>query len=282
MMGKNPSIEKSSEKSVEKNEKQLAEVYELPNSLDDLSDADELPDEIDDGESTLFMENRPSQEEEGDKYLDSKIEHSDSLENTNSKENDGDDNTNSMVVSTQDVGKDGLPSNSAVEIDGEKYITDDNAKPYQKYDLTNNVWQLMQNEQYELNGYIYQTDDWGRIVSAEGKINVKDGDEGRKTINIDLQDKKLTDQRGHLIGDKFNGDNGIGNLVPMDAKLNESEFKKLENQLKDATKAGCDVYFKIEPQYNDDSKRPDSFMAIYTIDDETRERVFLNQSSQEV
>lgn len=224
MIENKPSVEQSSEKSVEKNEKQLAEAFELPDSLEGLNDADELPDEIDVEE---------------------------------------------------------ISPKSTVEIGGERYKTDDNGRPYQKYDSKNNIWQLMPNEQYILNGYIYHTDDDSRIISAEGKIKIKDGEEGRKAINADLQDKKPTDQRGHLIGDKFNGDNGIGNLVPMDAKLNDGEFKKLENQLKEAAKAGYDVYFKVEPQYNDNSKRPDSFKVTYTIDGEIREKVFLNQSNQE-
>lgn len=170
------------------------------------------------------------------------------------------------------------PPNSTIEIDGVKYKTDDNGKPYQQFDSEKNEWVLMPNAKYELNGHSYETDGLGRIISVEGDIVIKDGD--RKTINTGIPDMKDTDQRGHIIGDKFNGDNGLGNLLPMDAKLNDGDFKKFENELKAAVKAGNDVHVKIEPQYSDDSKRPTSFKVTYTINGVVHEKVFINESKQ--
>ena len=94
--------------------------------------------------------------------------------------------------------------------------------------------------------------------------------------NIGKGDQKMTDDRGHLIGDQFNGSPGLENLVPQDAAINQGEVKALENSLANEVKNGKEVYLKVEPHYSDDSRRPDSFTYIYTIDDETSVKIFRN------
>lgn len=166
-----------------------------------------------------------------------------------------------------------------VDENGDKYKTDDNGNPYQKYNSETVKWELMPNTKYEINGYEYETDEYGHIILAEGKLTPTER-ESRKTITTDVEDKKDTDDKGHLIGDRFDGDNDIGNLLPMDANLNRGEFKKLENELAKAVAEGKEVYIKIEPQYEGDSKRPVSFKVTYTIDGETFEKVFENKPKE--
>lgn len=152
---------------------------------------------------------------------------------------------------------------------------DDNGNEYREGD------ELKPNAEFERNGYHYETDEKGRIVSAEGKLKMRDPDYKRDMEDvrkINSQEYKDTDDRGHLIGHRFGGSDKLENLVPMDAKLNKGDFAKLENTLADAVKDGADVRMKVEPVYEGDSTRPTEFRVSYTIDGEKDAVVFKNRS----
>ena len=64
----------------------------------------------------------------------------------------------------------------------------------------------------------------------------------------------------------MNGDGGIGNLVAMDSKINQSVYKRMENDINIALDGGKDVTTKTEMTYTDDSERPDRLTATVTAD----------------
>lgn len=151
---------------------------------------------------------------------------------------------------------------------------DDNGKIYRDADS------LLPNNEYVKNGYQYKTDNKGRIVSAEGKLQSKDHD-GRSDMPDNMNkvgkgDQKKTDDRGHLIADQFNGSGDIANLVPMNGELNRGDYAKLENKLADAVKAGDDVRFRVDSVYSDNSYRPSEFKVSYRINGEKDTVVFKN------
>lgn len=93
------------------------------------------------------------------------------------------------------------------ELDNRKKYMDDNGNLYR---VENS---LIPNNSYELNGYTYTTDAEGRIASVEGVLHMKDR-EGRLPIRDSIEDigkgdQKEGDDRGHLIGDQFDGPNGL-------------------------------------------------------------------------
>lgn len=158
---------------------------------------------------------------------------------------------------------------------GRVYV-DDNDQIYRIGD------ELVPNSEYEINGYTYQTDDLGRITSAEGTLHLKE--EGRKKLYIkDSMEaigkgsQRESDDRGHIIADRFDGANGLENIVPMDSELNGRDFNKLENRLADAVKDGCKVSYKVEPRYSDGSHRPSEFVVTDVVDGETMVTVFKNE-----
>lgn len=160
------------------------------------------------------------------------------------------------------------------EIGGQTCYFDDNGNMYRVGD------DLLPNAKYEINGYKYETDDKRRIISAEGKLHLKER-EGRKNIRDSIEaigkgDQKEGDDRGHLIGDQFDGSNGLENMIPQDAKVNECDFKYFENELAKEVKDGKEVYVKIEPVYEGDSRRPVAIMVTYTIDGKENVRIFPN------
>lgn len=141
---------------------------------------------------------------------------------------------------------------------------------------------LLPNTSYELNGYQYKTDARGRIVSASGRLRLKER-EGRKGIVDSLEvigkgDERPGDDRGHLIGDRFDGNSGLGNLIPQDAKINQGDYKKLENKLAKDVTAGRVVSVAIVPKYNDSSHRPSHIVFRYTIDGNQFRLIVPNES----
>lgn len=168
-------------------------------------------------------------------------------------------------------------SESGTESQGDKTYYDDNGEKYREGNS------LEPNTVFEKNGYTYQTDDMGRVISAEGKLQVKDH-KGRREMDkrdvVARGEMASGDDNGHLIADRFNGSGGLENLVPMERKLNQVDYAKLEGTLADAVNAGADVRLKVEPVYEGDSYRPSEFRVSYSIDGDKEVVVFKNRSGE--
>lgn len=236
------------------------ELKELPDEIVDDDGVDDLPDELtldnDDGaeslpdELTLYNDEK-SDDNGRDKDVDSESENQQSDYQIEASEN---------------------PHTETRE--GETYYYDDNG---QLYRVGN---ELAPNSEYEINGYKYETDEKGRIVSAEGTLHLKNR-EGRLPIRDSIDDIGKGDQmegddRGHLIGDQFDGSNGLENMIPQDAGINRNDYKNFENELANAVREGKEVNVKNEPIYEGDSHRPVATVVTYSIDGEESVRVFPN------
>lgn len=154
-----------------------------------------------------------------------------------------------------------------------KSYYDDNGIKYRSGDT------LVPDTTFQINGYIFATDDLGRTAFVHALLRMADSEYPRKMDSMEVignGDQKENDQRGHLIGHQFGGSDGIENLVPMDGKLNQGDYKKLEMMLADAVKDHCEVYLDIEPRYIGESKRPTSFIITYSIDGEKDVAIFQN------
>ena len=171
-------------------------------------------------------------------------------------------------------GLENLKSTRTEVIDGKTHYYDDNGKLYRVND------ELLPNNRYEINEYKYGTDERGRITSAEGELHLKDR-EGRLPIRDTIEDigkgdQREGDDRGHLIGDQFDGSNGLENMISQDAKVNRNDFKNFENQLAEEVKNGKSVSVKIEPIYEGDSHRPSDIGVTYNINGKEDVRIFPN------
>lgn len=251
----------------------LSEVADLDNEVGEFPDLAEFPDltEIADfGDEDGSIDLPEIAELEGDDDFfdlpevadldDEDVEQSKNLENSESKPED-------------DLPAN-IPPNSKVTVDGKTYYTDDSGKVYRIDD------KLLPNSEYDINGYHYKTDDKGRIISASGKLQRKDH-EDRPPIKDSMEsigkgDQRDTDDRGHLIADRFNGGNGLENIIPMDSELNRhGDYSKLEADLAEAVENGDDVEVKVEPVYENDSNRPTEFKITVIINGEKEIYVFI-------
>lgn len=140
--------------------------------------------------------------------------------------------------------------------------TDDNRTVYLK------DGELEPNTTYELNGNTYTTDEHGRIIRCEA--HPERSPENPRDVNAQLQtggeDRRPSDQGGHIVGRDLNGDSGAGNLIAMDSKINQSDYKRMENDIKAALDEGKDVTVTTDISYSGDSKRPDTITVTVTAD----------------
>ena len=168
--------------------------------------------------------------------------------------------------------------NDVFQVGDKIYYTDDHGKIYRVND------NLKSNNEYDINGYHYKTDNQSRIISAEGKLHIKNRDE-RLPIKDSMEtigkgDQQSGDDRGHLIGDQFDGSNGLENMIPQNSDINRVDFKNFENELAKEVKIGNDVYYSIEPLYDEDSKRPNALIVSYSINGVEGIKVFPNNPKE--
>lgn len=161
-----------------------------------------------------------------------------------------------------------------------KQKTDDKGRSYRAGDNIN------ANNTFVRNGYQYTTDSRGRVVSASGTLNInEDGQANRRmSDSIEIIGKgyqKATDDRGHLIGHQFNGSDSLENLVPQNAKINQGNFKRLEDHLAKLVKSGYNVTANVVPIYSQHSHRPDAIFYFYTVNDNAFTVLFPNDIMEE-
>ena len=142
--------------------------------------------------------------------------------------------------------------------------------------------ELVPNITYKLGTVVYQTDDYGRIVKVTfDELTLKDADRPRKVIQNTLSEigrgyEKVNDDRGHIIADRFNGNNSLANIVSMDSDLNRGEYKAMEDIWAESIKLGKKVSGTIELKYSGKSYRPDVLDVWYDIGEGSIEKVFSN------
>ncbi len=154
-----------------------------------------------------------------------------------------------------------------VLMDGDQFDEDGGLKP---------------NITYEINGIKYTTDEQGRIIKAEGSLEIGDGKRNPDAqLKAGGEDRESNDDGGHLIGNRFNGSGELDNIVAMDGKVNRGDFKKLENSWAKALDEGKEVLVKIEPIYEGDSKRPVAFRVTYSIDGDKFSTTLKNTNMKE-
>ncbi|WP_072375226.1 DNA/RNA non-specific endonuclease [Thermophilibacter mediterraneus] len=161
---------------------------------------------------------------------------------------------------------DSLAPRKSYFVDGTKCSTDDLGKVYRVGD------DLVPDTTYEINGYRYTTDSKGRITSAEGTLRLKAHDD-RLSIRDTLEKigkgfQQAFDERGHLIGDRFDGSAGMENIIAMNGTVNRGAYANIERKCADALKQGKDVFYRVEPVYDGSSHRPTAFAVTDIIDGE--------------
>lgn len=125
-------------------------------------------------------------------------------------------------------------------------------------------------EEYD---YLYETDYMGRISKFETDSIQLTNRDNRIQHNPNTPGKLKVDHAGHLAGDRFGGSPELDNLVSQSAKVNLSEYKKLENEWAKAIEDGKHLKVNVEVKYDGDSLRPSRFSIEYKINGEVFLRI---------
>lgn len=127
---------------------------------------------------------------------------------------------------------------------------------------------LLSNTKYNLNGNEYKTDENGRIISCESTPrrtpeNLRDNN---AQVAVGGENRMSGDQGGHIVGRDMGGNAGLGNLVAMDSRINQSDYKRMENDVKKALDERENVNVKTDIEYSGPSERPDKLATTVTAD----------------
>jgi hypothetical protein len=124
--------------------------------------------------------------------------------------------------------------------------------------------------------YIYQTDANGRIINWNTDNLQLTNRNGRVPHNPNTPGKAKGDHAGHLAGDRFGGSPDIDNLISQDPYVNQSTYKRIENQWAKAIEEGKNVTVDVNITYDGAGLRPTEFNVNFTIDGNPFSQSILN------
>lgn len=127
---------------------------------------------------------------------------------------------------------------------------------------------LMPNFEYVLNNNIYKTDEMGRITDVYAKPHLTPENTRDLSAQRDAggEYRRDGDAGGHIVGRDLGGNDGSGNIVAMDSRINGSDYKRMENNVKSSLNDKKDVTETWKFYYSGDSERPDRFDVSVNID----------------
>lgn len=128
--------------------------------------------------------------------------------------------------------------------------------------LANKV--MMPDMEYVVDGgaFVYKTDKYGRVVSAEADLGKaksvqRSPKRGGQSYNSDAKGGKEGDDGGHLFAHQMNGPEEAINIVPMDASFNrKGKWREMEEKVTQLMNSGKDVKVKQYIKYEGNTLRP--------------------------
>lgn len=125
------------------------------------------------------------------------------------------------------------------------------------------------------NHYIYQTDSLARPSNATGVLLM--GQDGASKYRYKNPPEKIKgyDDSGHIVGRRFGAGGKLDNILSQCSKINQGDYKKMEDVWAAALESGKEVYVDFDIHYPGESRRPDWYDVTYYIDGEyTSQRIF--------
>lgn len=126
--------------------------------------------------------------------------------------------------------------------------------------------------------YNFDVDVSNRTVRAYGQLRLQPDQPRSRSAQrkAGKPDRLPKDHGGHFIGRQFGGPEISYNHFAQNARFNNSEYKKLENEWKGHLKAGRKVRVDIRADYQGNSKRPYQLRIRYYINGKRREKQIPN------
>ncbi|WP_083229827.1 DNA/RNA non-specific endonuclease [Pseudoalteromonas sp. BMB] len=144
---------------------------------------------------------------------------------------------------------------------------------------------LEANTTYRVGSYDYNTDEFGRVKSVSGKLDLDTVDrnkyqQSKAGATGGIKDGLVDDEGGHLIATIFKGPGEQINYAAMNGNLNKGAWKRMENKWAEALKETPpkEIDVNINAIYEENSKRPVAFDVTYIIDGKKKTLTFLNKA----
>jgi predicted ribonuclease toxin of YeeF-YezG toxin-antitoxin module len=127
-------------------------------------------------------------------------------------------------------------------------------------------------------GYNFEADTQDRTVRAHGELRLVPEQPRSRSSQRDAgkPDRLPKDHGGHFIGRQFGGPETPYNHFAQNARFNNSEYRKLENDWKREIQAGKKVRVDIRAAYGGNSRRPSGIHVIYNVNGDIQQRLFPN------
>ena len=129
------------------------------------------------------------------------------------------------------------------------------------------------------NGHAYTTDTLGRVVKADGVLDVGKADRNTWQQAAAGHVGGEGYDGGHLIASLFGGAGERINLVPQLSSVNRGDFREMERQWAQAVLDGKTVRVEVSPVYAAGSNVPTEIVAQWWIDGVPTYRQFPNTKS---
>ncbi len=108
----------------------------------------------------------------------------------------------------------------------------------------------------------YEYYDNGKGKGARGQLALETGERNQYVQRtVGKEDRRDTDDGGHLIGARFKGSGEEENLEAQDRGLNRGGYKRMEGEWASDIKSGEKLYVDIETYKSNGSERPDAYMG---------------------
>ena len=108
--------------------------------------------------------------------------------------------------------------------------------------------------------YTYAETQYGK--HAEGNLTLAKGNRDvAAQREAGGEDRRATDDGGHLIGNRFDGSGGTENLDAQDSNINRGSYKQLENREAAQLQSGDQVFTNKDTFKSNDSERPNAYMG---------------------
>ncbi len=127
-------------------------------------------------------------------------------------------------------------------------------------------------------GYNFEADTKDRTVRANGQLRLQPEQPRSRKVQRDVgkPDRLPKDHGGHFIGRQFGGPETRYNHFAQNARFNNSNYRKLENDWKRELKAGRKVRVDIQASYRGNSNRPSRVNVTYYLNGKRRFESFPN------
>lgn len=132
---------------------------------------------------------------------------------------------------------------------------------------------------FERTDYNYTETDYGKHADGVLELNESVKRNSKNQREVGDADRRIDDDGGHLIGNRFGGSSEKENLFPQNRNMNRGGYKRVENSWAQELEKGDKCFVSVDTFSRNESERPDTVMAFSITEDSRGNRHWDTYSS---